>query len=254
MTGEGHDALPVHGANLIARSAAEAFSRLGWRPPGLRLHCTNGIPPSRGLGSSAAAIVAGVSVAYALTHPHAELDRAWVLDVAGAIEGHPDNVTACVLGGATVGWREDDGTTNGVRVEPHPDLQVTVLIPEQGASTSIARALLPRTVPHADAAHAAGRAALFVAAVTGRLDLLLAATEDRLHEPYRAASMPATTGLVRRLRSFGLAAVVSGAGPSVLVLHDRSGGFGDLGRALDELPPGWRAQRLEVDRDGVAVG
>jgi homoserine kinase len=152
-----------------------------------------------------------------------------------------------------VGWRDEDGTTNGIRVEPHGDLRATVLIPDQGASTSIARALLPQTVPHADAAHAAGRAALFVAAVTSRPDLLLAATEDRLHQPYRAASMPATTALVRRLRTAGLAAVVSGAGPTVLVLHAATDG-GDLGRALEDLPPGWRPQALEVDREGVAVG
>ena len=254
LAGEGQDVLPFHGDNLVARSAATAFGRLGWRPQGLRLVCTNGVPPARGLGSSAAAIVAGVSAAYALAHPDTELDRTWVLEVAGAIEGHPDNVAACVLGGVTVGWRDDAGGTKAVRVEPHADLRVTVLVPEQGASTSIARALLPLTVPHADAAHAAGRAALFVAAVTGRPDLLLDATEDRLHQPYRASSMPATSELVRRLRASGLAAVVSGAGPAVLVLHaapaDRPG---DLDIPLDDLPPGWRALPLEVDRDGVTV-
>lgn len=255
VAGEGQDALPFHGGNLVARSAAIAFGRLGWRPAGLRLHCTNAVPPGRGLGSSAAAIVAGVSLAYTLAHPDVDLDRAWVLEVAGAIEGHPDNVAACVLGGATVGWRDDDGTTRAVRVEPHADLVATVLVPPKGAPTSIARAVLPLTVPHADGAHAAGRAALFVAAVIERPDLLMAATEDRLHQPYRASSMPDTSALVRSLRAAGLAATVSGAGPAVLVLHTTSaGGPDDLGDAFDSLPPGWRAVRLEIDRAGVAVG
>jgi len=254
VAGEGQDVLPFHGDNLVARSAATAFGRLGWRPPGLRLHCTNGVPPACGLGSSAAAIVAGVSVAYALAHPGAGLDRAWVLQVAGAIEGHPDNVAACVLGGATVGWRDDDGTTRAVRVEPHPDLSVTVLIPQQRASTSIARALLPLMVPHVDAAHAAGRSALLVAALTTRPDQLFAATQDLLHQPYRASSMPATAALVGRLRASGLAAVVSGAGPAVLVLHAAADRRGDHGVPLGELPAGWREVRLEVDRVGVTVG
>jgi homoserine kinase len=254
VSGEGYDVLPFHGDNLVARAAASAFSRLGWRPPGLRLHCRNGIPPARGLGSSAAAIVAGISAAYALARPDDELDRTWVLEVAGAMEGHPDNVAACVLGGATVGWREDDGSTRAVRVEPSLELRATVFVPEQGASTSIARALLPMTVPHADAAHAAGRAALFVAAVSGRLDLLPAATEDRLHQQYRASSMPTTSALVRHLRAAGFAAIVSGAGPAVLVLHaahpDRSG---DLDAVTGDLEPGWHRRALDIDRGGVVV-
>jgi homoserine kinase len=254
VAGEGEDVLPFHGDNLVARSAASAFGRLGWRPDGLRLQCTNGIPPSRGLGSSAAAIVAGVSVAYALANPGGEIDRDWVLEVAGGIEGHPDNVAACVLGGVTVGWRDDAGTTNGVRVEPHPHLVATVLLPEQRASTSIARALLPLTVPHVDASHAAGRAALLVAAITSRPDLLLAATEDRLHQQYRASSMPATSALVDQLRAAGLAAVVSGAGPAVLVLHVEQGGPPtDLEHVIGGLPPGWRALPVGIDRAGITV-
>jgi homoserine kinase len=251
VDGEGHGTLPTDRDNLVARSAALAFGRLGRTSPGLHLSCTNGIPPARGLGSSAAAIVAGVSVAYALANPGTELDRTWVLDLAGAIEGHPDNVAACVLGGATVGWRDAAGATNAVRVDPHPDVTATLLVPDVGSSTTVARAMLPEVVPHADAAHAAGRAALFVAAITARPDLLLAATEDRLHQPYRASAMTATYALVERLRGLGLAAVVSGAGPAVLMLH--ATGSADLEAAVGDLPTGWRSMRLEVDRAGVVV-
>jgi len=254
VTGEGAGALPTDADNLVARSAATAFDRLGRRPAGLRLSCTNGIPLARGLGSSAAAIVAGVGVAYALTHPRSELDRAWVLETAAAIEGHPDNVAACVLGGATVGWLDDAGMASAVRLEPHPDLVATALVPADGASTSAARALLPPAVPHADAAHAAGRAALLVAAITVRPDLLLPATEDRLHQRYREPAMPATLDLVARLRASGSAAVLSGAGPSVLVLHTAPDEpFGDLGLSGRALPPGWQVVHLELDRGGVAA-
>ena len=254
VAGEGQHMLSGSADNLVARSAAAAFGRLGWRPPGLRLHCTNAVPPGRGLGSSAAAIVAGVSVAYALARPGDDVDRAWVLDLAAEIEGHPDNVAACVLGAASIGWRDADRRFHGARLEPHADLRATALVPEQGASTAIARALLPSTVPHADAAHAAGRAALLITAITERLDLLLAATEDRLHQPYRATSMPVTSALVRRLRAAGMAAVVSGAGPTVLVLHSaRADGPGDQDLPVGDLPLGWRTVRLQIDRTGLTV-
>lgn len=249
VRGEGAQQLEVDGTNLVARAASSAFARLGWRPPGLRLACDNRVPTSRGLGSSAAAIVAGAALAHALARPDEPVDHAWLVRVAGEIEGHPDNVAACVLGGLTVAWRTADGEARAVRVEPHPDLRVLVLVPAGGASTAVARALLPSSVPHADAARNAGRAGLLVAAVTERPDLLLEATDDRLHQPYRASSMPATSALVTELRARGIAAVVSGAGPSVLVL-------GSAGDGLDDrlVPPdGWRVLDPGIERGGVRV-
>lgn len=254
VAGEGTGELAEDAENLVARAAAAAFDRIGWRPAGLRLRCTNGIPLARGLGSSAAAIVAGVSVAYALAHPRDELDRSWVLETAAAIEGHPDNVAACVLGGATISWLDGVGLAHALRVQPHRDLMVTALVPAHGASTSAARALLPVAIPHADAAHAAGRAALLVTAITVEPDHLLAATEDRLHQPYRASAMPVTMELVGRLRAAGRAAVLSGAGPTVLVLHTRPvRDHGDPPVLVGDLPPGWQVLELDLDRGGVAV-
>jgi homoserine kinase len=184
----------------------------------------------------------------------ARLDDDALLALASEMEGHPDNAAACLLGGLTLAWSGEAATpahaVHAVRLEPSPELRATVLVPAVQLSTEAARGLLPDVVPHADAAFSAGRSALLVAALTGVLpgasDVLLAATEDRLHQPYRAPAMPATAALVRALRDSGRAAVVSGAGPTVLVL--------DLGDGAAPSPPeGWQARALQVARTGAEV-
>jgi homoserine kinase len=246
VTGEGADVLPRDGSHLVARTLRDAFERFGSAPAGLRVCCANNIPQGRGLGSSAAAIVAAVVAAAELTGDD-RTDRAELLALAAEIEGHPDNVAACLLGGFTVAWT-DGGQAHGVRLEPVPTIEVLVFVPPDGLSTETARGLLPATVPHGDAAHAAGRAALAVAALTRRPDLLLAATEDRLQQPYRAPAMPASAALMDRLRAVGAAAFVSGAGPSVLALvaDERP----DLPALAD---PGWSVTRLPLDLAGARV-
>ena len=246
VTGEGADVLPRDGSHLVARTLRDAFARLGSAPAGLRVCCANQIPQGRGLGSSAAAIVAAVVAAAALTGD-GRTDRAELLAVAAEIEGHPDNVAACLLGGFTIAWTEA-GQAHGVRLEPVPTIEALVFVPPEGLSTETARGLLPATVPHADASHAAGRAALAVAALTKQPDLLLAATEDRLQQPYRAPAVPASAALVGRLRELGVAAFVSGAGPSVLALVT------DVRPDLPALAdPGWSVSRLPLDLAGARV-
>lgn len=218
VTGEGAGTLAGDITHLVASSAMAAFERLGGVPPGLHIDCVNAIPQARGLGSSAAAVVAGILAARGLTtNPENDLDTAGVLRLASEIEGHPDNVAACLYGGFTIAWVDVAGA-RAVRLEPHPDVRPMVFVPAERGLTAHARATLPPVVPHADAAHSAGRAALAVYAVTTDPALLLAATEDRLHQQYRAASAPASAELVSRLRGAGVAAVISGAGPSVLAL------------------------------------
>ena len=255
ITGEGADLLPRDGSHLVARTLRDAFQRFGAEPAGISVRCTNHIPQGRGLGSSAAAIVAGVLAAAALTadgrtdraERAGRADIAEVLAVAGEIEGHPDNVAACLLGGFTIAWTEG-GRAHAVRLDPVPTIEALVFVPPSGLSTETARGLLPAAVPHRDAVHAASRAALAVAAITRRPDLLLAATEDRLHQPYRAPAMAATAALMERLREGGVAAFVSGAGPSVLALlpDERP----DLA-ALAE--PGWSVIRLPLDLQGARL-
>jgi len=282
VTGEGADELPRDESHLVVRSMMATFDLLGNRPPGLEIRCVNRIPQARGLGSSSAAIVAGVLLARALVADGDQrLDDAAVLRLAADLEGHPDNVAPCLLGGFTIAWTEQADPAGHGQADPawqgHSDpagpahsgpaghqrsgaagraaravvlapaktIRPTVFVPRQRGLTAQARAALPASVPHEDAARNAGRAALLVHALTTDPSLLFPATEDRLHQDYRAPGMPQTAALVNALRAAGVAAVVSGAGPSVLALTDPP----------REFDPGidWVALSLQVDSFGAQL-
>ncbi|MDP9444555.1 MAG: homoserine kinase [Actinomycetota bacterium] len=245
VLGEGADTLPRDETHLVVSSMRRAFAAWGVDGGGLHLRCVNDLPHGRGLGSSAAAIVAGMVAARALLSDRSGIDDEELLDLAAGVEGHPDNVAACLFGGLTVAWREE-ARVRCTRLEPHPDVRPVLFVPDAVMSTGQARDLLPARVPHADAAFTAARAALLVVALTQRPELLLSATEDRLHQPYRAASMPAAADLVRRLRAARVPAVVSGAGPAVLAFPGRQDVSGLAG-------PGWDVRRVGVDRRGAQV-
>jgi homoserine kinase len=248
VRGEGAGEVPLDGRHLVVRAMRAAFDALGVSPQGLVVDCANLIPQGRGLGSSAAAIVAGVLAARALVEGgDARLDDVRALGLAAELEGHPDNVAACRLGGLAIAWSAEEGV-QGVRLPVDASLRPLVYVAPNRSSTAQVRRLLPALVPHRDAAANAGRAALLVHALAGRTDLLLTATEDRLHQPYRAPTMPDTAALVARLRSAGVPAVVSGAGPSVLALVVDSS---VPPPAVAE--PGWRVMPLAVDRVGAVV-
>jgi homoserine kinase len=239
---------------LVMRAMLVAFERLGGNPAGLSLNCTNRIPHGRGLGSSAAAIVTGVLLARALVVDGAEqLPDAEAFALAVEIEGHPDNVAACFYGGLTVAWTET-GTPHAVRLAVTNSIQPVLFLPPFETATKQARGLLPAQVPHGDAAFGAGRSALLVAALTGAVqpdrNLLLAATEDRLHQDYRGPMLADSIALVRALRASGTAAVVSGAGPSVLAFAlDPAEADGLPGRT----PAAWRCLALTVDSAGAEI-
>ncbi|HLT09754.1 MAG TPA: homoserine kinase, partial [Micromonosporaceae bacterium] len=194
-----------------------------------------------GLGSSSAAIVAGILLARGLAG--APGDDAAVLRLAAEIEGHPDNVAPCVLGGFTIAWQDRSGA-RAVRLDPAPAVQPTVLIPATRGLTAQARAALPAQVPHRDAAFNASRAALLVHAITADPGLLFEATEDRLHQEYRAPGMPETAALLHQLRQVGVSACVSGAGPSVLALS---------GAGKVTAPPGWYARSVAWAATGARI-
>lgn len=253
VVGEGAADVPRDETHLVVRAIHAAFDRLGVPRPGLSLRCVNSIPHGRGLGSSAAAIVGGVLAGGALAGLSGADDRPWALALANEIEGHPDNVAACLLGGLTIAWTDGDGA-HAARLDPSPDLETVVFVPDSEVATATARGLLPPAVPHGDAAHAAGRAALLVEAIRRRPDLLLPATEDRLHQQYRAPAMPRTAALVAELRDRRIAAVVSGAGPSVLALLSAEEEDRLILSTLAELAGGeWLVMRLGVDVDGAQV-
>jgi homoserine kinase len=240
ITGEGAGELPVDNSHLIVRSMRTAFEALGTPSPEIALHCVNRIPQARGLGSSSAAIVAGVTLAQALA---GIADRERALELAGAIEGHPDNVAPCVLGGFTIAWLDEKHRARAATMTPVQSVQPVVFVPDVQGLTAVARAALPAAVPHADASFNAGRSALLVYALSTDPSLLFPATEDRLHQAYRAGGMPGTADVVRRLREAGVAAVVSGAGPTVLALTEVPSGF-DPGS-------GWIRHNLGFDSRGA---
>jgi homoserine kinase len=248
VAGEGADSVPRTRRHLVVRALQAGFDALGGQPRGLEVVCANRIPHGRGLGSSAAAIVAGLTAARALVLGGADtLDDDALLALAAELEGHPDNVAACLLGGLTLAWTPAHGPAQAVRLPVSPALRPVVFVPTTSASTAKARKLLPETVPHADAARNAARSALLVHALAADPGLLLAATEDRLHQQYRAASQARTAGLVDALRADGVPAVVSGAGPSVLAF---AGPTDDLG---SYAPRGWSVEVLAVDPDGTEL-
>jgi homoserine kinase len=245
VEGSGATSVPRDETHLVVRAVRAAFDAMGVPQPGLALHCTNVVPHGRGLGSSAAAIVAGVVAARASVSQGAELlDDPAALRLAARLEGHPDNVAAALLGGLTIAWEEGTGAC-ATRLDVVG--QVMVFVPPEEVSTRVARGVLPAAVPHADAARNAGRAALLVAALTGRPELLLPATRDWLHQPYRAPVMPESAGLVEELRAAGVATVVSGAGPSVLAFRTRGH---DL---TSYAPPGWLVYDVGVSAAGARV-
>ena len=252
VEGESADSVPRDETHLVVRSMRAAFDAMGAKQPdGLHLACRNTIPHARGLGSSAAAIVSGIVAARALLADGASrLDDRAALRLAAELEGHPDNVAACLLGGLTVAWT---GTDGGRAVRLTPGVRTVAIVPPDPVSTEVARGLLPETVSHAAAAHNAGRSALLVAALTSAVSrgVLFAATQDRLHQSYRAPAMTESYALVRRLRSDGIAAVISGAGPTVLALLPPRD---DPEPVCRHAPTSWRCREIEVDLRGAQVG
>jgi homoserine kinase len=221
VAGEGAGRVPCDERHLVVRVMRRTWSVLGDGPSGLRMRCRNAIPHARGLGSSAAAAVAGAVAAAVLAGRDPELEREALLQVAAGVEGHADNAAASLLGGFVVAWQEggnDGGSFRAVRSDAHPGIAPVVFVAGAESSTATTRGLLPERVPLADAAFTAGRTALAVLAFTQRPDLLLPATEDRLHQDYRRPAYPESADLVDALRARGVPAAVSGAGPTVLAL------------------------------------
>ena len=256
VTGAGAGQVGSGEKHLVVRAMRAGFAAIGTQPPGLALDCRNEVPQGFGLGSSAAAIVAGLLAARELARAAgaAVLTPDALLQLATELEGHPDNVAACLAGGLTISWT----TAAGVRVArltPLPGITPVLCVPAVPLATVAARQVLPADVPHAVAAANSARAALLIAALTARPDLLLDGTEDYLHQQYRAAAMPGTAALIARLRAVGIAAVVSGAGPSVLALtvDGAQQAAADVARIAGEDEGTWQVLPLSVDSLGARV-
>lgn len=252
VSGEGADFLPRDESHLVVRVILDALKEWNVRVPGLRLEAHNTIPIGKGLGSSSAAIVAGLAAAWGLANPARELDLNWLLARSAAIEGHADNVGPAVFGHFALTWmeaattptppgspgvlseavQESDElssppvstlmpavlTARAVALPVHSLIRAMVFIPQRELKTEQARQALPELVPFEDAKANLSAAALLVHALQYDPGLLLAATADRLHQGYRRDLYPESFALMSALREAGFAACISGAGPTVLAL------------------------------------
>jgi len=223
VEGEGAGQVPLDQDHLVVRAVQRGLHAAGVSAAGLAVRCRNDIPHSRGLGSSAAAVVGGLAAVNGLVAQmdSTPLSEAQLIQLASEFEGHPDNAAAAVLGGAVVSWIDSTGDApdySAVSLRLHPDIRLFLAIPEERSSTAETRVLLPAQVSHDDARFNVSRAALLVVALTERPDLLMAATEDALHQPQRAPAMPASAEYLRLLRRHNISATLSGAGPSVIAL------------------------------------
>jgi len=261
VAGEGEEHRPPARDNLVMVAMRRLFDAVG-DTRGASVSCDNAIPFGRGLGSSSAAIVGGLVVANELTG--AALPLTELFRLAADLEGHPDNVAAALFGGFTICWTVD-GTPRTTHIDPPRGLAAVVVVSEQRLSTRQARALLPASVPHADAAFEAGRAGLLAAGLAlGRADLIGAGMSDRLHEPYRAAAVTDLEEVRLVLLEAGAdGAALSGAGPTVIGLVSGADDAEALDRARDVAErasgrlarcAGRRAPEvIAVDRDGAVV-
>ncbi|GLK18383.1 homoserine kinase [Herbiconiux flava] len=251
--GVGAGEVPTDESNLVVRAIAHTFAALGQEMPNLHLEAHNVIPHGRGLGSSGAAIVSGIMAAKGLLEGIVEIDSLGLLALATELEGHPDNVAPALFGGLTIAWVTPEGPQSK-KLIVHRGVSPLVLVPHETMSTALARSLQPESVPHADAIFNVSRSTLLIAALIQSPELLLAATEDKLHQSYRASAMPETDRLIRALRAEGFPAVVSGAGPSILVLCSDPGqrqAAADLVAAKAATP--WESLVLAVDFKGATV-
>lgn len=253
VIGVGEGEVPTDESNLVVRAIAHTFEAVGIPVPGLQLRARNNIPHGRGMGSSGAAIVSGIMAAKGLLEGVVDLDAQQLLALANDMEGHPDNVAPALFGGLTIAWVTPDGP-RFKKLIVHRGVSPLVLVPEHAMSTALARSLQPQSVPHEDAVFNVSRSALLVAALIQSPELLHAATEDKLHQSYRASAMPETDRLITLLRENGFAAVVSGAGPSILVLgSDPSQRLAAAKLVEQSAQTRWQPLMLAVDFKGATV-
>ena len=255
VTGEGADDVKKDKNHLVIKAMMKGFEFMGAKPRGIALRALNNTPHGRGLGSSSSAIVGGLALARALVLGGDELlPDEEIMALATELEGHPDNVAAALHGGATIAWMDSSLTPEpvGRAVKIHVDerIKAIVFIPETHLATSKARKLLPETISHKDAVANTSHVALLVQALSHRPDLLFTATEDHLHQDYRAEAMPKSAALLKKLRAAGVAATISGAGPSVLVLH--TGSEQDADDIIHAAGSGFTAKKLAISAQGIA--
>jgi homoserine kinase len=252
VIGEGAADIPKDESNLVFKSLSLVFEKMNETLPGIKLTTTNNIPHGRGMGSSGAAVAGGIMLAAGLLGKQHTLSEQQLLDFATVLEGHPDNVAPALFGGMTIAWTDPDGPHHK-QLSVHRGVSPIVMIPPNQMSTKLARSLQPDSVPHEDAVFNLSRSALLIAALISSPELMLPATEDKLHQNYRASAMPETQEIINKLRELGHPAVVSGAGPSVLILEPEPEKRLDIQAFAEKNYPHWQVLMLAVDSKGASV-
>ena len=255
VTGEGADEVPRTDKNLLVKAMNKGFDYLGGKPKGIAVRALNVIPHGRGLGSSASAIIGGLCLARALVLTGIDkMSDEKLLQLATDMEGHPDNVAAALYGNAVVAWQEDQHgkeIAQAISLSVDTRIRAIAFIPSTSVATSKVRKMLPEMIPHRDAARNSANSALLVHALTLRPDLLFRATQDFLHQSYRSEAMPASFALLTKLRDAGVAAFISGAGPTVLALH--TGNESDVAELIRAAGSKFEAKSLEIARSGATI-
>ena len=265
LSGEGSADVPRDESHLVLQAMKAGFAVAGLDElPPVKLIADNKIPHSRGMGSSASAIVAGVAAASGLLPEEHRLSREQMLQVASDMEGHPDNVAPAIYGNLSVSWGEM-GNWKTLIIPVHPDVRPVVAVPDYEVSTKLARSLIPAQMPHVEAVANSARAALLVRTLSDAPEYLMDATVDYLHQGYRVTAMEPSAALVAYLRSQGFAAVISGAGPTVLTFAHGDKQVRQVQEAIAEFEAthpcsaivdrrlNWRVLPLEIDTEGVIV-
>ncbi len=238
--------------NMIHRAYKYTFQAMGKDVVNAEITVEAEIPSSRGLGSSAACIAAGILGANSIMGN--TLDKEDILNIATQLEGHPDNVAPAIYGGLMISVMDEDGIVTN-RLELSDDLRFIALVPEFQLSTAEARAVLPREIPLKDAVYNAGRVSILISALaTGRDDLIFQGLKDRIHQPYRGVLIPDFDRIIEISRKFGaLGSYLSGAGSTIMcIVKGDTGRFlSDMEKYLSRLPNNWRAIPLQPDYEGA---
>lgn len=285
--GEGEDTLPKDETHLVVRAFRKACGAFGLPHLRFTLEAHNRIPQARGMGSSASAIVSGVAAAWAFAH-NGNLNKQAIFELAAAIEGHPDNVAPAVFGGLTTSWKNGD-EFHTVRYGVSKQIRATIFVPNFTLSTQMARQALPEKVPYVDAVFNVSRACLLpiafgdfgdfgdsrdsanscdscVKSTLSRNDLLFTATQDAIHQQYRASLMQPTWDLVKALRDKGFAAAISGAGSCAAVFYEEKSpatvdenNATNISEKIEKIAEpllsgcDWKVLHVHVDSIGVAI-
>ena len=285
--GEGEDTLPKDETHLVVRAFRKACEAFGLPRLRFTLEAHNRIPQARGMGSSASAIVSGVAAAWAFAH-NGNLNKQAIFELASSIEGHPDNVAPAVFGGLTTSWKNGD-EFHTVRYGVSKQIRATIFVPNFTLSTQMARQAPPEKVPYVDAVFNVSRACLLpiafgdfgdfgdsrdsanscdscVKSTLSRNDLLFTATQDAIHQPYRASLMQPTWDLVKALRDKGFAAAISGAGSCAAVFYEEKSpatvdenNATNISEKIEKIAEpllsgcDWKVLHVHVDSIGVAI-